>query len=60
MIIGDFIRLAHDGSWSMWKCRRCGKVQYFTKCEEPDGKCECQSETDGEQNEIVDNEGEQE
>ena len=49
MIIGDFIRLAHDGSWSMWKCRRCGKVQYFTKCEEPDGKCECQSETDGEQ-----------
>ena len=39
--IGDYIRVNHDGSWSMWQCKKCGKVRHFVRYEEPDEKCDC-------------------
>ena len=45
--VGDFVRVNHDGSWSKWKCRKCGREKHFVRGEEPNGKCECRKDSDG-------------
>ena len=46
-VIGDYIRVNHDGSWSVWKCRNCGDIKHFVRFEEPNGECEhCKTEND--------------
>ena len=45
--VGDFVRVNHDGSWSKWKCLKCGREKHFVRGEEPNGKCECRKDGDG-------------
>ena len=59
-IIGDFIRVTQDGSWSKWKCRRCGNVRYFINYEEPNGQCEFCKEKREQRSLMLVEDGEQE
>ena len=34
------MRITHDGSWSMWKCTKCGKIVHCVRYEEPK-ECDC-------------------
>ena len=47
MTVGSFIRVMHDGSWSMWKCTKCGKIVYCKNYEQPK-ECDCEKDGDTE------------